>query len=306
VLSAYFELWYASRVVDIENLSLALAFEQLEQARARLSMGAISKVDLLAFQTRASELEESLISAELSREQRSVTLSQLMGLDALATNFAAATEPELTGRGFDQRSVERAMREDSVELAELGQQVKLARTRAEVAGEVWRPRLDVEGWAASSGASTEFPNAWGRAASGQYWSAHVGAVFDVPLDNTARHAAEMQAQLAVQSAEQQLQAAQRRVGSDATSAIASERAARQRLISAERTTAIAEENYQAERERYDLGHTIVIAVQEAEAALRRARLREARARVDAAQARLVLLHLTGELLPESGAAPTPR
>lgn len=306
VLSAYLELWYASRAVDIETSSLALAREQLDQASARLSLGNISKVDLLSFQTRASELEESLISAELGRQQRSVALSQLMGQAPPDPDLFASTEPSFEGRRFELHEVETAMRADSIELAELEEQVKLARTQAEIAGESWRPRLDVEAWAQSTGVSTEFPNAWGRAASGQYWSAHAGIALDLPLDDAGRHAEQMRAALRVQAAQQQLEAARRQVGANASTAIANERAARERLTSAQRTTTIAEETYNAERERYELGQALVISVQEAEAALRRARLREARARVDAAQARLVLLHLTGGLLSGAGtsAAPT--
>lgn len=302
VSSAYLELWYTSRAVDIETSSLALAREQLDQARARLELGDISKVDLLAFQTRASELEESLIAAELGRQQRSMTLSQLMGYAPPAADLFASSEPSLEGRRYDLAEIEAAMRADSVELAELEEQVKLARTQAEVAGEAWRPRLDVEAWAQSAGVSTEFPNAWGRAASGQYWSAHAGVILDLPLDDAGRHAEQTQAALRVQAAQEQLEAARRRVGADASTAIADERAARERLIVAERTTTIAEETYRAQRERYDLGQTLAIVVQEAEAALRRARLREARARVDAAQARLVLRHLTGDLLRDDGAS----
>ncbi len=305
VLSAYFELWYSSRAVDIETTSLALAREQLDQASARFSLGDISKVDLLTFQTRASELEEALIAAELGRQQRSVALSQLMGQAPPAADLFASTEPGLDGQRFDFGEVETAMRADSVELAELEQQVKLARTQAEVAGESWRPRLDVEAWAQSAGVSTEFPNAWGRAAGGQYWSAHAGVAFDLPLDDAGRHAEQTRAALRIQAAQEQLEAARRRVGADATTAIANERAARERLTSAQRTTTIADETYRAERERYDLGQALVISVQEAEAALRRARLREARARVDAAQARLVLLHLTGGLLSGAGTSGAP-
>ncbi|HEU5073360.1 MAG TPA: TolC family protein, partial [Polyangiaceae bacterium] len=110
VLSAYFELWYTSRTVDIETSSLALAREQLDQARARLSLGDISRVDLLAFQTRAAELEEALIVAELGRQQRSVALSQLMGQSPPATDLFASTEPQLEGPRFQFREVEAAMR----------------------------------------------------------------------------------------------------------------------------------------------------------------------------------------------------
>ncbi len=301
VLSGYFELWYASRAVEIEKASLELAREQLEQARDRLIMGAISKVDLLSFQTSASELEESLLAAELSREQRSLQLSQLMGQTPLLSDLYASTPPELDPMNFDEKTVASAMRNDSIELAELEQQVKLAKTRAEVAGENWRPQLDLEAWATSSGVSTEFPNAWARAARGRYWSAHGGIVFDLPLDDSAKRAEQMRAQLAVQSARQQLDVARARIASDAASAIASERTAHERLESARRTTAIANETYLAERERYQLGQTIVIQVQQAEAALRRAKLREARAQVDAAQARLILLHLTGQLLSAASA-----
>jgi outer membrane protein TolC len=136
VLSAYFELWYTSQVIDIESASLDLANQQLEQAGQRLIMGAISQVDLLAFRTRSAELEEAVVSAELARQQRSVTLSQVIGR-SVTTDLYAASAPGVPSRAFDQQSVTAAMADDSVELAQLEKQVELARTRAEVAGESW-------------------------------------------------------------------------------------------------------------------------------------------------------------------------
>lgn len=302
VLSAYYELWYASRALEIEGESLELAQEQERQARERVGMGSISPVDLLTFQTQVAEREESVVAAELSRKQRSLSLSQLIGRLPLSSDLHASDVPALGDQPIQAAQVAKAMQQGSLELAELEQQVKLAQSRAEVSGENWRPELNLEGWAESAGVSENVGGAWSRAARGSYWSAHVGISFDLPLDDAARNAEEMQAQLAVQSAKEQLAAARTRIASDAEGAVAGERAARETLASAERTTALAESSYMAQDELYKAGQTIAIEVQVADAALRRARLREARARVDAVQARLILLHLTGQLT--GGASPT--
>jgi outer membrane protein len=295
-LVAYYELWYAGQTGEIERAALALARRQELEARQRIGQGALAPANVLTFSTRVAELEEAVVSADLTRQQRSLSLSELMGSAASdPPELFASSAPGSNAAQVSRADVEAALRSGSVELAELEAQIKLARTRAEVAGESTRPRLDVEGFLQTEGVSERVPRAAERAGQMSWVTAHVGLVFELPLDDSRRNAEKTSAALGVRIAEHNLKAARDRIGSTATLSLAHVDAARRRLALSERTLAVAEKSYEAERDRYELGEGLAIQVQQAEDVLRRAKLRVARARVDLAQAQVDLLHLSGKL-----------
>jgi len=293
---AYAELWLALQVERIEAQSLHNAQEQEQRSRALLDLKSTSSVDQMTFETRVAEREEALIVARGLRRRRSIDLSSLLGDPKASENLLSTDTPNTQGIPLGPRSVEAAVKAHSVELAELEEQVKLAQAQAEVAGENLRSRLDLQGSVTSIGTSEEFPRAWERSARGSWWSAQTGLVLELPLDNQARHATEMQAQLAVQVAQQDLRAARDRTAAEARDALVRFDAAMERLATSRRATKIAERTYEAESERYALSQSIVIQLHDAEDAFRRAALREAQAHAEAAEARTLLLHLTGQLL----------
>jgi outer membrane protein TolC len=299
VLGAYYELWYASRAVEIERASLALVEEQEREAAARVAAGALSPVELFSFQTRSAELEEGVVSAELVRKQRSINLSRLMG----SAREPAAWEPssDVDVGSLAERptvpQIEAALADDSLELADLAERVRTAELRTGVAGEASRPRLDLEGYAQSHGISQSFGPAWQRAGELQHWSAHVGLSLELPLTDDRREAQARAARLDVLSARAALEAARADLRTSANLALESDTAARARLSAAERTLAIAEKSYQAAAARFELGQTTAITLQQAEEDLRRSRLRVVRARVDVAQQGVTLQHITNRLVP---------
>lgn len=296
VLLAYYDLWYAEQALAIERASLELAREQQSQAEQRLEVGALSAAEMLSFQTRTSELEEGVIAAELTSDQRSLTLAQLMGsYDAAAPRFRALDAPELGAAIHRDAALRDALSSSSVELAELEGRIRLAQLRAEVAGDSSRPRLDADAYVQSTGLSQQVGDAWGRAAGFEWWSAHVGLSLELPLTSTRHEAQRAQAQYDVLTTRSQLQSTKNLILMEVNGAVASEQAARQRLESAERTLGIAQRAYEAAAARFELGQTIAISLHLAEDDLRRAQLRVVRARVDAQQQRLRLEHLVGRL-----------
>jgi len=296
VLSAYWELWFADESLRIEQAALELARQQEREAQARAKQGAIAPSDVLSFSTRVAQLEESLVGAEIQKRQRSLDISRLMSSsEDMSEDFVASTEPPPAGRMGSRADVEAALRADSVELAELQAQVNVARARAEYAGESGRPLLNVEGFVESQGLSERVPRAFERAGQMAWITAHIGLVFELPLDDSRREADKTIAVLNVRSAEQNLKGTRDRISSDVMLALANESAAIRRLALAERTLELAEKTHEAEKARYELGQSIPITVQQAEDEVRRARLRVARARVDLAQTQLVVLHLSGKL-----------
>jgi outer membrane protein len=296
VLVAYYELWYASQVLNIDRASLVLAQEQERQTNERVQLGQLAMAETLTFQTRSAELEESVVASELLLAQRSIALGQLMGATGQGTTRLTPTsEPDVTLETPALGAIEHAIAADSIELAELEARVKTAELRSAVAGDASRPRLDGNAYLQSTGLSRDIPNAWARSAGFEWWSAHVGVTVELPTDTSRQQALSAQANYNVLSARAEFEAARQRVLAEALTAMESARAARERLRSAERTSAIAERSHEAARVRFELGQTVAITVQQAEDDLRRARLRVVRARVDIAQQQANLEHLTGAL-----------
>jgi outer membrane protein TolC len=301
VVLSYWELWYAEESGRIQRLALSLAKQQESDAKMRVTQGAAAAADVLTFSTRVAELEESVVGSDLGQRQRGLDLARLMGNpDPDRSLGALANAPPQAGPRATRADVEAALRSGSMELAELESQVKLARTRADVAGESTRPRLDLEGFLESQGVSERVPRAVTRAGQLSWVTAHVGVVYELPLDDSRRNAEKRSALLAVRAAEHNLRSMRDRITAEAALAVTNESAASRRVVLAEKTLAVALQAHAAEKSRFELGQGLPISVQQAEDELRRARLRVARARVDLVQEQTVVLHLAGKLLRHYG------
>src|SRR5690606_28937404 len=159
VLAAYYELWYASRALEIDLASLELAREQERQTIQRVELGDLALAESLTFQTRTSELEESLVSSRLTVRQRSITLGQLMGsVNQQADAWAPTSTPPVSAELPSLSVIEDAITNDSIELAEVEAQLRTAQVRAEVAGDALRPRVDGTAYLQTNGVSTALPN----------------------------------------------------------------------------------------------------------------------------------------------------
>jgi outer membrane protein TolC len=194
------------------------------------------------------------------------------------------------------RDVETALRADSIELAEAEARLAVARERAEVAGENGRASLDLEAYVQTRGEDPEPLESARRAAEYDWFSVHVGAVYQLPLDSTQRNAEKQSALIAVRIAEQDLKALRNSIANDAQQAVRVARAAEERLVLAARSVEIAEKAHEAARARFELGGGIALDVRTAEENLQQARLTLARTRLALIQTQIGMQHLTGRLV----------
>ncbi|MEZ4220723.1 MAG: TolC family protein [Polyangiaceae bacterium] len=296
VLNAYWELWYAGQSVDIETAALKLARAQESEASERVKQGAIAPADVLTFTSRVAQLEENVVSARTSKQQRALDLARLMGaLQTESQNLTASSAPPMTTQPITSKELEASLRSGSIELAEAEAQIKLARSRADVAGESSRARLDLDGYLQTEGVSTGIPKAMSRAAQMGWLTAHVGLTFEMPLSGSKGAAERANAILGIRIAENNVRVARDRITAEALGAVQDQRAAERRMQLAERTLDVAIKAHEAEKTRYELGQGLPITVQQAEDDVRRARLRVVRARVDLARAEIAVQHLSGAL-----------
>ena len=299
VLLAYWELWYAESASGIEIAARNLATRQRDEAKQRVDDGALAPVELLPFETRVAGLDESVVSADSSRRRASLDLAQKIGSpDWLGTGLMSASDAEPTVAEPPRRTtaIEQALA-NAPELRELEAQVRLAQEQIRSSGDAYRARLDLEGYAQVAGlGNREVPPAFEQMATAKATSLHVGITYELPLDDARKEIERSRDLMAVQVAQQRLIAARQRVQIDVETLLEQERAARVRLELAEKTAEIAAKQVAAETERFQLGVSIPVQVQQAEDELRQAQLRAVRARVDVVKAEIQREHATGNLL----------
>lgn len=304
VLLAYWELWYTEDALGIERAAASLADRRLQDTRRRIELGAGAPVDALSFETRAAELEQSVLAAVSQWRQQSLQLGLMLGRDAQTArelHAAADMVPAVPDR--NRGAVLEAAVEESLAVAQQEVQVELAEERTLVAGESERPRLDLEAYLQSQGlGNREVPPALEQFGTFGAVSAHVGLIFQLPLSG-ARHSAQRRAaEASAEAAKERLHGAVLQAKTDAAAELVKLAQAKERIGLAAAMAEVAERNVAAQQKRYEQGDAILLEVHEAEDELIRARLTVQRARVDALQASIRIDHLTGALLRRYGDA----
>ncbi|MCC6524225.1 MAG: TolC family protein [Polyangiaceae bacterium] len=295
VSGAYWELWYAERALGIERDSRTLSERERDEATARLDSGSGAPNDILPFETRVAQREEAVAVAELERARRRTALAAAAGLRPSAELGVPVDEPPVPDEP-PADAVERAVA-GSPAVREAEAALALAEVQARTADDPLRPRLDLEAYLEARGlGNRSVPPALAQFGKLGALSAHVGLVFELPVEDTTQRAAAAQAALGVEIARQKLEEARQSVAASVEADLERVRAARRRVELADRTSGLAERQLGAARDRFLAGDATPLHVLQAEEDLRAARLRAARARVDLVAASLSIDHATGRLL----------
>ena len=295
-LTAYWELYYASRALDIQRHSLELARAQRDESAARAPAGSGARVAVLTSESRGPPRDEDGGAAESAERRRSTALSRLLGdeqpLARRAADVAPARRPGASG------DLRRRALEASPEIAEQRGALKLAETQARSINDSLRQRLDLDGYVQANGlGNREVRPVFEQLGGLKAITAQVTLTYEAPLDGTRQRAETTRAQLAISAARQRLQATTQRVLAELDDAEQRRTSAEQRIELADRTLKVAERQMEAETARFRTGSGTALEARAAEEQVRTAALRAVRARVDLVTAELTLLHLTGGLLP---------
>ncbi len=300
-LTAYWELYYSTRALEINRRSLELAQQQRDETAQRIKTGSTAPVEQLTFESRIATLEEEITAAEADERARSAALARQLGDPELVVRRAAPRDPPRYDppRG-DAR--QRALAA-SFEVAEQKAALRLAEVQARTAGDALRPRLDVDAYVQAYGLGLrDAAPIFDQIGTLRAVSAQVALTVEAPLDDTRHRSERDRAELAVTVARQRLDAVLQQVVSELDEAQQRDASARRRIDLADRTLEIARRQLDAEQARFRTGSATALQVREAEDQVRTAELRTARARVDLAVAHLAIAHLTGDLLRETARA----
>jgi outer membrane protein TolC len=296
VLVAYWELWYASRAVEIERSSLKLAKRRLDEQTSAVAAGDAASADLLTFSSRVSSLEQSLALALLSQRRASTKLSLLLGRGGELELAAGASSPHEVTQLLGAKARELALAE-SPEIAQLKAQQLVAGESIVVARDAERSRLDLSLRLQAQGLGAgELSPAVEQFGSFGATGAFVSLTYERPVANARARAKRRGAELSRDAITVQLEGVRARIRSDVATESAATTTARRRIELASQAVDIARKQREAQDARFREGDGIALEVHEAEDNLRAAQLGVARAEVDLMSSQLRLAHLTGELL----------
>lgn len=298
LLTAYWELWYASTAIEVDRIARDTALRQRDEADARRETGSLAPADVLTFETQLATKEETLRQAELERRLRANELARLMG-DEDPTGVDVAEEPpsdaELGELGGD---LQKRAVEQSPELREQEANVKLAEVKEQAAADSYRSRLDLDAYVQAQGlGNNDIPAALRQLAGLGVLSAHAGLTYELPLSSDRLTAERARAFAATDGARHLRASTRQTLRADVDTAIQKRQVAKDRVRLAERTVDVATRQLEAEQARFASGSGTALEVIQAQDQVQGARLRFARARADLLQAHFSLSHLVGALVP---------
>lgn len=299
-LQAYWELWYAQQSLRIEQDARALAQQQRDEAAKKVTAGSAAEVDLLTFETRLAELDQSVLAAEVTVRTRTVELHQALGrVSGDGFDLSGVTAPPMQETAAD--AALQGAEEASYTVLQARNAVERAETTLKSAADSTRPRLDLAAWVQTQGLGNDNAGTGlEQFATFKNVSGNVGLTFELPLSGEQHEAQLGAARLAVNGARERLAAAVNQVRAQATTELTTLAQAQRRLELAVRSAEVAQRSAEAQEKRLRGGAATAIEVREAQEALRRSRLSVERARVDAVKAQVRLEHLTGALLVKWG------
>jgi outer membrane protein len=295
VLGAFLELAWARRDLEIRERQVVFAQEQREATVAQIEAGRLAPSELDVIEQRGLTLEEARLVGEHELRTRAAALARLLGLggarleaeEALEVEGAAAPLEELQGQARARNPALLALRE----------QREALRLRLEGSQDAALPQLDLTAAAGQRSLSEEgLWEASGQLVGLEATRLFAGLVLTVPLDNGRAEAQVEAARLDLERLELQIEEAEGLLDQQVEEARGLVTLGEARLALAERGAALARRGLEAERARFAAGRSTNQQVLQFQEEVERAEVRALRTRVDLAQGRLRLEHLSGALL----------
>lgn len=296
VIAAYWELWYAERALGVQREAEVLAERQLTEARARVEIGTLSRVESLRFASELASLRRSRRSAEATVASAQIALAQLLAVDPGILGSEGEAPGDAPPRPLAVLLEE--ARAHSPELAAADAAIHEAEERVRSAADAARLRLDFVASVGAGGLWSDDDDLQGAALPGDRpaFTATGGLELELPVGRSAADGQLAAARAQLASAEVSREQSELALQASLREAYEGARSAHEQLPLAEEAAEVARQLAQAEQERLELGTTTTVDLLTAQQSAREAELSLLRLRVDAANAAHQLEHTAGVLL----------
>lgn len=322
VLQAYWELVFAQRDVEVRELSLQLAREQLERTRAQVEVGLIAPVQETQAEVAVAQRRSDLITARNGLESAADQLRALLRAEELpagwGTEIVPTDEPRVEPVDIDEAEAIATARENRPEMAAARARIRARRVETDAARNEMLPRLDLVASLSYTGIGGDllirdeffgpvvevieggYPDAAGQLFDLEVPSWRLGFNFSLPIGNRTARGNFARATLEEDRARTELERLEQRVTLDVRQAFRDLEAASELVESTSVARELAARQLEIEEDRFEVGMSTNFEVLEFQDDLAQARVAELRALIDHRQARAALARATGTLLPSYG------
>ena len=297
IVTAYWELAYASYEVDIRTQAIDIAQKQDQLTHEQIRAGAAPATALGQTTYEIATRQEALLRAQLDLEQKSLELRRKVGLTIDRRDIVVKPGDAFVvgDDDFDVDEILARSHQANRQLASVQLEKKIADVELDVAQDQVKPQLDfqVQGALIGQGDST------GESVSGVGDSFQVtaGLSMSFELSGAARHARDAAA-AKKHRLDIDREDLERQIDVQVVTAVKQVTAARTRVALAEKATTVAEDNVRIERTNFVAGKSSNFQVMQQQSQLIDARLARGRAIADYHEAVAQLQFLSGILLEQ--------
>jgi outer membrane protein len=300
VVTAYWDLAYQGRDLDIRRGALRLAEDQLQQTRDLIAVGRAAPLDLHAVDAAIADRQEQVLLGETMLLEASLRLRRLLGETPTGELLKAAPPPALAERVVAADTLLQRALQQNPALLVLRHGTRLQELDVVAAENALKPQLDFTGSVGSLGRKTAFEDAAKEAFKFGAMGFSAGLSFSLPLQNRAARGNAEGARLQLKRGRVDIAELEAATAEAVIRLAAAQRVAARRVEVTRAGTRAAEGSLQAERARFDAGRATNHDLLRRQEELEVAQLREARAVIDYLRAEAALDALTGENLERHG------
>jgi outer membrane protein TolC len=302
VVSAYWELVFAQRDLEIRKSSLDLANERLRRTQAGIKGGGLARTEALEVELVVATRQEEVIGAELTVVDRSIELRRLVGMEIGPKQLALSTSTDLDvpSQSWDLDALLDNAFRTSPELALLTEQGKNATIEVEVTENGILPTLDLSVSAGPVGIDDSAYGAAKNMVVFDDYGAGLTLSYRQSIGNNAATGAARAARAQRQKIKIDETDARAQIAQSLTQAVLLAEAAVRRVEIAGKAIELAQQNIVAEQSRYSLGKSTNFDVLLRQDELKQAQLRESRAIIDWHKASTVIAAIDGDVLAQLG------
>ena len=318
VESAYWNLVYTRENLKVQQESLKLAQDLLDQTRTRVRIGTSAPIDIVQSEATVAAREQSIISAENAVQAAADQLKQLMGfenLDDWASNIVPLDSLGEPGGPVDLNEAIKTALAQRVELKEQVVNEEIRRIGVLVADNATRPQLDlfvnygrigVDGTQTLPDLGVTSTGGWGDAIQ-QIWSKNyeqwsAGVNFSLPLGNHEARATLAQRRFQLDSARQSIAAERQQIIAEVRQAVRNLADNAKSILASVKARELAEQNLDAEQKKFANGMSTNYQVLQIQSDLAAAQVAELNSRVAYRDSRVAYDVAVGSLLPRMGIA----
>jgi HAE1 family hydrophobic/amphiphilic exporter-1 len=320
VEQAYWELVFTVRNLDVQNVALGQAREQVASNERQAQAGTLAPIDVIEAATQVENFRQTVALSQQALTEAENRLKQLMLTNRTAPEWK---QPVVPLNPVDRDAPPLGV-DDAIALA-LKRRPELAasdtaRAQNEIDRRFYedqkRPQVDLVGGATLAGlsggrvTSTDatipsfligtYGTSLGNLFASRFPTAVIQLQMDVPLRNTGARANVARTELTAARLVREREQLEQAIEAEVRNALQAVQSTRDRLDAAASASRNALEQYNSERRRFDSGLGTVFLVLQRQSALVAAQAREARARADLNQAVALLDRAVGGTLERYG------